>query len=210
MAYDDNAEILDAEEVHIDQSRENPNKTQQVINLISVNPTVNTGIPGAASSRLNKDSVNAIINFYNEMNQQYGFTVEYDITDIMKNFSNIVEEVNLQVFEVYVSEGFKRFRVVFFQKAMIAIADLLDQVTNPALLSDSSMTIEYKYGMMTQLMNLLQQVTAIYEQVKVDDPKTVLRAIKTKEQNNSDDLVSDPVTARVVEQLRNIALKEKK
>lgn len=144
------------------------------------------------------------------MNQQYGFTVEYDITDIMKNFSNIVEEVNLQVFEVYVSEGFKRFRVVFFQKAMIAIADLLDQVTNPALLSDPSMTIEYKYGMMTQLMNLLQQVTAIYEQVKVDDPKTVLRAIKTKEQNNSDDLVSDPVTARVVEQLRNIALKEKK
>ena len=210
MAYDDNAEILDAEEVHIDQSRENPNKTQQVINLISVNPTVSTGIPGAASSRLNKDSVNAIINFYNEMNQQYGFTVEYDITDIMKNFSNIVEEVNLQVFEVYVSEGFKRFRVVFFQKAMIAIADLLDQVTNPALLSDPSMTIEYKYGMMTQLMNLLQQVTAIYEQVKVDDPKTVLRAIKTKEQNNSDDLVSDPVTARVVEQLRNIALKEKK
>ena len=210
MAYDDNAEILDAEEVHIDQSRENPNKTQQVINLISVNPTVNTGIPGASSSRLNKDSVNAIINFYNEMNQQYGFTVEYDITDIMKNFSNIVEEVNLQVFEVYVSEGFKRFRVVFFQKAMIAIADLLDQVTNPALLSDQSMTIEYKYGMMTQLMNLLQQVTTIYEQVKVDDPKTVLRAIKTKEQNNSDDLVSDPVTARVVEQLRNIALKEKK
>jgi len=199
------AEIIDVDSLPI-QETYNPNKTQEIVNLVTLNATeefTDTKITKLPS--ITKESINKMLELYNGLSSKYGFQVSFDIENITNNFASIIEEDKLKIFEIFLSKGFERFRLTFFQRAILTISTLLEQVSSPEILNDRTLSIEYKYGMMEKLLQLMGTVTNLYDQIKIENPDLELKALANK--NKDEELTSDPYLTQVMEQLRKVSLK---
>lgn len=199
------AEIIDVDSLPI-QETYNPNKTQEIVNLVTLNATeefTDTKITKLPS--ITKESINKMLELYNGLSSKYGFQVSFDIENITNNFASIIEEDKLKIFEIFLSKGFERFRLTFFQRAILTISTLLEQVSSPEILNDRTLSIEYKYGMMEKLLQLMGTVTNLYDQIKIENPDLELKALANK--NKDEELTSDPYITQVMDQLRKVSLK---
>lgn len=210
MSEGNEAEIINAEEVPFHGGYQS-NKTQQIVNLVSVNQTIQVDkVPDTKKSKLTKESVSSILDFYNEMCVQYGFKVEFNIESITKNFNDIINDDQQRIFEIFLSKGFEKFRLTFFQRAMITISTLMDQVSSPEVLNDQSLSLEYKFGIMQSLVSLMDQVTNLYNQIKVENPELMLKNLANKQSiGDLHEIKTSPETIAVMEQLKKITLKYK-
>lgn len=209
MSDFDEAEIIDATDIS-EAPCTNPNQTQNIVNLVNILPGDSMrSLPEKSISSISKDTIDNVVSLYNEYNERYGFKVEFNVSELASNFKDIIDPDKMKVFEIYLSEAFARFRLVFFQRSIITISELLDQVSNPALLKDPALTIEYKYGMMSKLFELMGTATQLYEQIKVEDVDIKLRNMDKADTENTSKISKDPNTLKVMEMLNKISLKGK-
>jgi len=203
------AEIIEAEEVPFSQSY-NPNKTAQIVNLVQISPKVEVDVPSIPESKrkkLTKETISTVLNLYNQVCEENGFKVQWNIESIQKNFENIIKDDDEQIFRILVSKAFSKFQLVFYQQAMINIMTLMNQVSSPEVINDASVSIDYKYGMMNSLLSLMDQVSNMYEKVKVDNADLILKNLAEKSTGGGlDSIQMDPQIIEVMKQLRNISL----
>lgn len=202
----DSAEIIEVSELPFERGH-NPNVTQEICNIVTINNTLDfkDSRTGRVPS-ITKESVDSVLSLYNGLSTKYGFEVTFDVESVTNNFKDIIGENEKRIFEIFVSKGFERFRLVFLQRAMLTISTLLDQVSSPQILNDSTLTIEYKYGMMTKLLELMGTVNTLYNEVKVENPDLELKAIADDSKEDLG-LQDDPETIAIMKQLKNISLK---
>lgn len=208
----DEAEIIDADMVDIPDSDYNPNQTQQVVNLVQITPTVDFSGGSSApkrNSKLQKETIRSIIKLYNSISEEYGFQANFDIENIQKNFEEIISDDQEEFFRVIISKAFSKFQLVFYQRAMNSIMALMDQISSPEVINDMSVSIEWKYGMINQLLQLMTTVSDLYEKVKVDHPELTLRQLASRQAGDGDglkDIQMSKGAISVMKQLRNISL----
>jgi len=85
---------------------------------------------------------------------------------------------------------------------------LMQQVSAPEVINDMSISVEYKYGMLNQLLSLMNQVSDMYEKVKVENSDLILKRIAENktEGGGLESLQMDPKTIEVMKQLKKISL----
>jgi hypothetical protein len=201
------AEVVNVEEVEFEE-RWNPNKTQQIVELIQIPNSINLDkVSDKKKSKLSKETVESILKMYQEVSVQYGFEMKWNIENIQQNFNDIISDDQEKIFRVLLSKSFGKFQLIFYQRAMINIMTIMEQVSSPEVINDMSVNVEYKYGMMRSLLELMNEVSTMYDKVKVDNPDLVLRNIAQKSQvKDLESIQSDPTTLDVMNQLRKIAL----
>lgn len=210
------AEILDADVVEVPNQNNdfNANKTEQVINMVQINPTVQLGpsTPVPKNTKLQKETIESILKLYKETCNENGFDVQFDIENIQKNFEEIISDDKEKLFRILISKAFGKFQVVFYQRAMNSVMALMDQISSPEVINDKSVSIEWKTGMIQQLLSLMDTVSNLYEKVKVDHPELILKNLKNAQngtENDLRDIQMNKNTINVMKQLKNISLKYK-
>ena len=162
------------------------------------------------SPKINSAAVDKVKELYQEYSQKYNLKVEFNISTLTENFKDIIDPNRKKVFEIYLSEAFDRTRLVIFQRSLVAISSLLSQVTDPLTLEDTSLPLEYKFGMISQLMNLMNNFNQMYEQIHINDSDTKLRNISSMASEGPEltSLQKDPKTLEVMDKLNKIVLQD--
>lgn len=198
----DHAEIIPVEDIEITSNVNPSNASNQIVNFITFNNEVDI-------APKNTDAIATIVDLYNDLNSKYGFKLEFDITTLANNFKDIINPKRRKLFELYLSEAFGRSRLIFFQRGLVTIMDLMEQVSKPSVLRDPSMDLDYKLNMMQRLLSLMEQFEQMYANVKIDDTEVQLRrTTMDEEENTGSKISSSKEVLEVMEQLNNMILKQ--
>lgn len=205
FSRDDEAKLLDAEDIFI--SPQTPNASQNIHAVINFNQSPDSVKHLSTRDQFQKDNIDALKTMYQEYNERYGIQVKIDIESITANFKSIMDPRNRDIFEIYLSEAYGRFRLVFFQKALVAIADLMEQVTNPAKLRDQDTPDEHKYGMMSQLFDLMERADSVYQKLRIDDVEVKLKRAGESVSDNTK-AIKDPKMQMAMDAITRMIFKE--
>lgn len=205
------AEVLDAEVLPVKEEY-NPNKTQEIFNLVQIsNPTIihtDDKVLSSKGSTLSSESVESLCALYQAEAERWGLDIKFDVHNIKNNFLQIIDDRDQQIFEILLSKGFSKFKVLFCQRAILTIDTLMKQVSSPEVLEDRTLSLEYKYGMMEKLLALMQNVNQLYAEIKVENPDLKLRNLANRTTQELKSIQEDPDTVDLMKKLSEKSLKK--
>lgn len=112
---------------------------------------------------------------FDELNKKYGLSIHFKYNDLMESLTSIIEPRNMKAMELYLSEGYSRFRLILYQQYLSAIALISSQVFDPKYLLSESLTFADKMITIEKLMEFMEKMNTIYDQVKVDHSTSQLQ-----------------------------------
>jgi hypothetical protein len=204
----DSADIIDIGDVEVPKLSDPSNQSNQIVNFVNIH---SDRLP-SLNSPTNADKIESIVELYKSYNKQYGFDIDFHIDELSQNFRVLIDPKNRKVFELYLSEVFGISRLVFYQRGLLVINNLMEQISNPAQLNDPSLTIEYKFGMLSQMISLMQQFNVMFQDIKISDVDIQLKNIEraTTSEGTDSQLSADPKILEVMDQLKNTILNKDK
>lgn len=114
---------------------------------------------------------------FDDLNKKYGLDIHIDFNSFSKSLEYIIEPTNKRALELFLSEGYSRFRVVLYTQYLQAISLLSAQILDPNYLLSDSMTQNEKLQTMKQLYEFMQTMNEIYERVNIPDTEMKLEKI---------------------------------
>lgn len=202
MKNQDYAQVIDFEE--IPQSINPSNQSNQIVNFINLS---NSPAGLDLNKKVSQESLNTVVEHYNAMNTKYGFELKFDLSTLNNTFMSLRDPLHRKAFHLYLSDFFEATRFAFYQRTMMVIMDLFEQISSPAILRDPSIDPEVKLGTMERMFGLMQRMEEMYKNVKVDDIDIQLRRLKEQENNTSAGTVAqDPKVLEIMEKLNELQL----
>nr|DAM52965.1 MAG TPA: hypothetical protein [Caudoviricetes sp.] len=160
--------------------------------------------------KVTAETLDSIKDLYVSYNQKYGLNINLEVETIMSNFKSIIDPKELQVFEVYLSEAYSRFRLVIYQRLMITIAGLVDEISKPL---GNDVPIQDRYVMIDKLLDYMTKINQVYEEIKIEHSDVELQRLSGEISRGDDKLRltgKDEATMGVLRKLNETILNENK
>jgi hypothetical protein len=99
----------------------------------------------------------------------------------MDNFKSIIDPNDMKVFEIYLAEAYGRFRLVIYQKLMITISALIDDISKPM---GNEISMQDRYIMIEKLLDYLSKINAIHADIKIGHADSELKRLSSETNSN--------------------------
>jgi hypothetical protein len=132
-------------------------------------------------SLITKETLDSITDLYKSYNAKYGLSININTDSIMDNFKSIIDPNDMKVFEIYLAEAYGRFRLVIYQKLMITISALIDDISKPM---GNEISMQDRYIMIEKLLDYLSKINAIHADIKIGHADSELKRLSSETNSN--------------------------
>lgn len=149
------------------------------------------------------ESINNITETYESFGKEYGIDLKYDIRSVSSTFKSIITSNQELVFKLYLSKAFSKVKLSIFNKILIAIATLVDRITQKEILESDN--IELGVQLVEKLLEMMTTLNEMSEQIEIKSVDTVLKKVSEEiSSSSSEEGASDLSKLDVMSLLKQI------
>ena len=139
---------------------------------------------GSASS-LNDTALTTFQNLFEKFKEKHKLDPEFKINFVsfFENMSILSEGNNRRYLELYISETWQDFRVIFFLKILQCLVILADKIAAPERLGDMSTTIEQDMLLIDKLFEFITKISNLGRDIGIFDVNAELTRMHKLEES---------------------------
>lgn len=153
---------------------------------------------------LNDAALSTFQSLLTKFNEKHNLDLKVNFTSFFENMSMLSEGNNRRYLELYISETWQDFRVIFFMRILQCLVILADKIAAPERLGDMSTTVESDMLLIDKLFEFINKISALGKSIGIFDVDSELSRIhKLEEVKNSGGFDrTNPEVAKILEGLR--------
>jgi len=192
----------------------NDNNTFNDSEVADILSSFKTNLPDLAKESLESDTTpndQALTTFQSlleQFNKKHNLNLKVNFSSFFDNMTMLQEGNNRRLIELYISEVWSDFRVVFFLRILQSLVILANKISSPERLGDLSTTVEQDFALIEKLFEFINKISQLGKDIGIFDVDAEITRIHKIEENRSDINRNDPKVNEILEALRKSLLGE--
>jgi hypothetical protein len=195
----------------MDNNDNNTFNDNEVADILS---SFKTNLPDLAKESLESDMTpndQALTTFQSlleQFNKKHDLNLKVNFSSFFDNMTMLQEGNNRRLIELYISEVWSDFRVVFFLRILQSLVILANKISSPERLGDLSTTVEQDFALIEKLFEFINKISQLGKDIGIFDVDAEITRIHKIEESRSDINRNDPKVNEILEALRKSLLGE--
>lgn len=156
-----------------------------------------------SSTNLNDAALNTFQNLLVKFNEKHNLNLKVNFTSFFDNMAMLSEGNNRRYLELYISDTWQDFRVIFFMRILQCLVILADKIAAPERLGDMGTTIEADMALIDKLFEFINKISNLGQSIGIFDVNAEITRIHKMDEISKGKIdKTNPQVAIILDKLR--------
>jgi len=156
-----------------------------------------------SSTNLNDAALNTFQNLLVKFNEKHNLNLKVNFTSFFDNMAMLSEGNNRRYLELYISDTWQDFRVIFFMRILQCLVILADKIAAPERLGDMGTTVEADMALIDKLFEFINKISNLGQSIGIFDVNAEITRIHKMDEINKGRIdKTNPQVAIILDKLR--------
>lgn len=141
-------------------------------------------------------------NLLDKFNSKHNLNLKVNFTSFFDNMAMLQDGNNRRLMELYISETWADFRVIFFMRILYCLVILADKIASPERLGDISTTVEQDFILIDKLFEFINKISMLGKDIGIFDTESELTRLHKIDEAKSREVATNPEVTKILNALR--------